>query len=1190
MRGKIGVLGSLLGKALGRAAGGVAAVARLVARAAVAGGQLAVMFAALGVGNLLDWLKVEQDALPIPPAPVRAAELPPTADGEVREAAGEPELEQQGEPEEPEAPWDEAIDEEPEQDIEKLAPTPGMEAHAGESAPNGGAEVHIVSSDGAAQAPEAEEVPGEAEQAESAVGAPAVLPRDEQPAADVAGGTPLDEQAVAAASVEQELPGAGPGVPDIEFEDEPAPTAKQPKRVNVPMVAAAARRISYSAPEILESEQQAAARAAAEAVPARDAVVLPDYLGAASRVYNKRLLRVRPLRLFLFPAVFSLLLLCVVYLFAGLFPLGGKTLMWGDLSAQSIPFMAQFRDVVTGGNTVFFSMANASGADFWGVVLFYLASPFTFLGLLVPKAALGGFADILVMLKVALAACTATGYFRYHHTFFRRGEKQAAVLGVMYAFGGYTMLYYQNLVWLDELVYFPLLMAAFSLLVRERRFGPYALVLALMLVCQFQIGYTVILSVLIFGGLYVILYAKRRDKGAIAIKLAQGTVLALLASAVVWLPGILQYFHAVRPAPLFESLLAGGENMAGLAAALPVLLCTPAILAAVVFLLVRRAFFRPRVVYVFTCFLLLAVPLFVRPVSMMWHGGSFGAVPVRYGFVPLLFGLVLVAAALEKLDGVRDMPASTGKGYVLLGGGLLLFALAAVFVLAAFKAEAVGGSLKWAVLVAVCGVVAFGCALAARGLRLVSRQVFVLGLCAALALGGLYQSAVYIGAAAQPAQQYRAMADLAGQLGADAGRVRQSGNFGASNMVGALGYDSISHDSDLLRAEYFAAMTKLGYSGYQTDLTGAGGTLMADDLLGVGAVLAKADETDTAYRVWDADAGPLYENGLYALMPAGGEPAYARVAARTVDEIAAVPDGDRIHAQEWLYYLLYGAPGQLLERYAPAADGVAVSYDSTQGVYSVACGAAGGTLLYTIELDGPATLYFDAARTVAAGQPHGEYGNFDVRVDGALLEAGYPSAENNGILCLGRFAGGRVLVQVDVRESCTLESFGVFGIADAAARVAARTGTKVPLEVDGQDLRASLTANGGELLVVAVPYDEGFRATVNGADAKIHKVLDCFMAVELAAGANIVEFSFRTPGFLAGAILSAVGAVCILLVLLAQGRRPVPLEVRETGGEKNARSLIVIAFLIEIIVLYILPFLVMALGRAMDVQNFLKIF
>ena len=37
---------------------------------------------------------------------------------------------------------------------------------------------------------------------------------------------------------------------------------------------------------------------------------------------------------------------------------------------------------------------------------------------------------------------------------------------------------------------------------------------------------------------------------------------------------------------------------------------------------------------------------------------------------------------------------------------------------------------------AVCGVLAFGCALAARGLRLVSRQVFVLGLCAALALGG----------------------------------------------------------------------------------------------------------------------------------------------------------------------------------------------------------------------------------------------------------------------------------------------------------------------------------------------------------------------------------------------------------------------------------------------------------------------
>ena len=47
----------------------------------------------------------------------------------------------------------------------------------------------------------------------------------------------------------------------------------------------------------------------------------------------------------------------------------------------------------------------------------------------------------------------------------------------------------------------------------------------------------------------------------------------------------------------------------------------------------------------------------------------------------------------------------------------------------------------------------------------------------------------------------------------------------------------------------------------------------------------------------------------------------------------------------------------------------------------------------------------------------------------------------------------------------------------------------------------------------------------------------------------------------------------------------VPLEVRETGGEKNARSLIVIAFLIEIIVLYIMPFLVMAHHRVLLVED-----
>ena len=56
-----------------------------------------------------------------------------------------------------------------------------------------------------------------------------------------------------------------------------------------------------------------------------------------------------------------------------------------------------------------------------------------------------------------------------------------------------------------------------------------------------------------------------------------------------------------------------------------------------------------------------------------------------------------------------------------------------------------------------------------------------------------------------------------------------------------------------------------------------------------------------------------------------------------------------------------------------------------------------------------------------------------------------------------------------------------------------------------------------------MPWEGGWSATVNGQPAQIVKVNVGFMAVEVPAGTAEIRFDYRTPGFTAGAAVTAVG-------------------------------------------------------------------
>ena len=184
-------------------------------------------------------------------------------------------------------------------------------------------------------------------------------------------------------------------------------------------------------------------------------------------------------------------LLLVLYAMKELFPFGEFTVSWCDMNQQVVPLLCEFKDILEGKGSLFLNLQNAGGMNFWGVFLFFISSPFTFLVAFVEKWQMMRFANILVLLKIMLCAGCASVFF--DRIFPKLRPFFTVLLSISYAFCGYTMLFYQNMVWLDMMYLFPLFLLSLHHLAKTGSLAPYAFCLAAMITVNFYLGYMVVL-------------------------------------------------------------------------------------------------------------------------------------------------------------------------------------------------------------------------------------------------------------------------------------------------------------------------------------------------------------------------------------------------------------------------------------------------------------------------------------------------------------------------------------------------------------------------------------------------------------------------------------------------------------------------------------------------------------------------
>ena len=197
-------------------------------------------------------------------------------------------------------------------------------------------------------------------------------------------------------------------------------------------------------------------------------------------------------------------LLLVLYAMKGLFPFGEYTISWCDMNQQVVPLLCEFKDILEGKGSLFLNLQNAGGMNFWGVFFFLISTPVKFFVGFLKKIQNISFCKIIVKFKnILFAGCAAIFFFR---VFPKLRPVFVIILSVSYAFCGYTMLFYQNMVWLDMMYLFPLFLLSLRRLAKTGSLVPYAFSLAAMIAVNFYMGYMLVLFLILAAGIWILFF------------------------------------------------------------------------------------------------------------------------------------------------------------------------------------------------------------------------------------------------------------------------------------------------------------------------------------------------------------------------------------------------------------------------------------------------------------------------------------------------------------------------------------------------------------------------------------------------------------------------------------------------------------------------------------------------------------
>lgn len=805
-------------------------------------------------------------------------------------------------------------------------------------------------------------------------------------------------------------------------------------------------------------------------------------------------------------------LICVIICIGnGVYPFGDNCILHIDMYHQYCPFFTEFLNKLQTGGSLQYSWNLGLGSDFVSLYAYYLASPLNFLILLCPKSHVIEFMTLLIILKISASGLTFFLYIRHHYKLIGKDGRMhknqmipALVFSTAYALSGFVAAYSWDIMWMDCIALFPLIMIGLERLVQEKKAGLYYITLALCIFCNYYIS--IMICIFLVFAFALLFFSQKKGKGGAILRFGWYSLLAGASSAILLLPEIAVlsvsgsaeggfpktaefYFNILAElgrGAAVTSVYTGNDHWPNLyAGAFSLFLVW-------IYVLNRRISWKekaPRIAML----VFFLVSFAENQLDYIWHGMHFPqALPGRQSFLYSFVLLSMGFAAVRKRKGTRiwniAVAAIVSMALLLVAGwygdetvtesvSLVITALFICVYAVAFVLTKITGKKKrlafaqFAVFVAVAEL---AINMAATGFGTTSRVAYT-----------------------EKQSDYEKILEMAKEDNEETGsgfyRVEDTGRK-TKNDDSLYGYASATIFSSLMNLDVSHLFQSLFMEGGKNFYCYNGATPLSSSLFSVKYMLSDNALEESPYRTLVGGSGKsfLYRNNFS--LPLGfvmDEQAIADWNVSSADRMASLNS----------FASALGAEGQML-------------YPATY----VTDANAGDT---TIDIAEDGYYYADyescTSDTLTVNRSDGWTKQYSKTSHRYLIELGECKA------------GDEIHILNSNMESIEFEVYQLNEKVVQQAFDALNAQTMQLTDMTDRKIEGKIQVQNAGRLILSVPADEGWTLYVDGKETEIEPLADALVGVHLEKGSHTIKLCYTTPGVKAGAGFS-LGAVVLFMI------------------------------------------------------------
>lgn len=875
-------------------------------------------------------------------------------------------------------------------------------------------------------------------------------------------------------------------------------------------------------------------------------------------------------------------------------PFGGKCMVVVDGVHQYLPFFSEYQEKLKHLSDFQYTFDVGMGNNFVSLWSYYLSSPFNLIILLFAKKNLPMALNIIISSKIIMAAmCFA--YFLMHAGNPRNfsagiyknpktpaddreenengtiegkvdiekklksqaGEREensslqdprknpgVIVFSLFYAFSSFVVGYYWNLMWLDCIFIFPIIILGMEKMMIKKDSRMYVLALFYSFVCNYYISFMICMFLVLC--FFVFRFKSVDDFFMKGIRFAVASIISAAMGAVVLLPaykGIMTTASAKFALPEWEFYGSFADTLRSHLFCSEVLTNQVGdagtnlycgvftILLAFMFFFIRDIAFSKKIKY--ALLLVMFVVSFNNvKLNYIWHGfhNQYG-IPNRFAFLYVFILLLMAYEVFLKRDSIRL--------YMVV----LAYTLSMLFVIFTyFNADTVyeNHTYQLTALLLTVYLIFFGLFVFLQSTRQVMMYILCFVAVVEMGVNGLY--GFYQDGSSEP-EYYYGETEAVAALRA---RNEKQGEFTRADVIKPLFVDeatwhnlrSVGIFGSTVRGEMVDIMGDLGFYTGANEYLYYGATPFTNALFGVKYAYARSgdfvyvDMNPIDSEDSDDDTVTLYENDN--ILPIG---------YMVNDETLDFETGNNgpFTVQNELSGAMTGIEpvfSSIFEDMDVTAYGTNVDVtlvDDNNADYENASDSARVDMIYTVPED--MDLYMSCRGT--------NVHKIALLIDGT--EVGYDRFQSQ-ILHVGKMKKGQLVdIQFDFNDKDEDEDsgdvycypmkflddeFSAFynKMLNRSMKMTSFNSTKIMGTVNVSD---------GEVFMTSIPYDEGWEIYCDGEKVETTILVDAFLGAELPVGEHELKLVYHSPGLRQGLIVSLIGIALFAVLIYGEslGRR-----------------------------------------------------